>query len=118
VNKVGSARPTLTWRSTLAAGTRVNLERCDPVRTVAVVNASILPSGEMVRNVDFTPPVDGIRGQIDRFTRAAANVAVEARRLSEVLFGDYMATNMLVLGVAYQAGLLPLTGGPSSRPSA
>jgi indolepyruvate ferredoxin oxidoreductase len=94
----------------LAAGTRVNLDRCDPGRTVAVVNTSVLPSGEMVRNVDFTPPVAAIRGQIDQFTRADANVAVDARRLSEGLFGDFMATNMLVLGVAYQGGLLPLTG--------
>ena len=53
--------------------------------------------------------------QIDRFTRAHANVAVDARRLSEGLFGDYMATNMLVLGVAYQAGLLPLTGAAIER---
>jgi indolepyruvate ferredoxin oxidoreductase len=63
----------------------------------------------MVRNVDFAPPVDAIRGQIDRVTRAGASVAVDARRLAEALFGDYMATNMLVLGVAYQAGLLPLS---------
>jgi indolepyruvate ferredoxin oxidoreductase len=93
----------------LAAGSRVNLDRCDPTRTVAVVNTSVLPSGEMVRNVDFTPPVDLIRAQIDRFTRADASVAVDARRLAEGLFADYMTTNMLVLGVAYQAGLLPLT---------
>jgi indolepyruvate ferredoxin oxidoreductase len=93
----------------LAAGTRVNLDRCDPARTVAVVNASVLPSGEMVRRVDFSPPVEAIRAQIDRYTRADLNVSVDARRLAEGLFGDYMATNMLVLGVAYQAGLLPLT---------
>ena len=90
-NKVGFGQADLYLAlDLLAAGTRVNLERCDPARTVAVVNTSILPSGEMVRNVDFTPPVDAIRGQIDRFTRAGANVAVDARRLSEGLFGDYM----------------------------
>jgi indolepyruvate ferredoxin oxidoreductase len=110
-NKVGLGRADLYLAlDLLAAGTRVNLDRCDPARTVAVVNSSVLPSGEMVRNADFTPPVDAIRAQIDRFTRPEANVVVDARRLSEGLFGDYMATNMLVLGVAYQAGLLPLTG--------
>ena len=109
-NKIGFGQADLYLAlDLLAAGTRVNLERCDPARTVAVVNASILPSGEMVRNVDFTPPVDAIRGQIDRFTRAGDNVAVDARRLSEGLFGDYLPANMLVLGVAYQAGRLPLT---------
>jgi indolepyruvate ferredoxin oxidoreductase len=37
------------------------------------------------------------------------SVSVEARRLTEVLFGDYMATNLFTLGVAYQVGLLPLS---------
>ena len=110
-NKVGLGRADLYLAlDLLAAGTRVNLDRCDPARTVAVVNSSVLPSGEMVRNVDFTPPVGAIRAQIDRHTRADANVVVDAWRLSEGLFGDYVTTNMLVLGVAYQAGLLPLTG--------
>jgi indolepyruvate ferredoxin oxidoreductase len=110
-NKVGLGRADLYLAlDLLAAGARVNLDRCDPARTVAVVNSSVLPSGEMVRNVDFAPPVGAIRDQIDRFTRSEANVVVDARRLAEGLFGDYMATNMLVLGVAYQAGLLPLTG--------
>ncbi|HWC02181.1 MAG TPA: indolepyruvate ferredoxin oxidoreductase family protein [Methylomirabilota bacterium] len=110
-NKVGLGRADLYLAlDLLAAGTRVNLDRCDPARTVAVVNSSVLPSGEMVRNVDFTPPVTAIRAQIDRWTRADANVTIDARRLAEGLFGDYMTTNMLVLGVAYQAGLLPLTG--------
>jgi indolepyruvate ferredoxin oxidoreductase len=109
-NKVGVGRADLYLAlDLLAAGTRVNLDRCDPDRTVAVVNTSVLPSGEMVRNVDFAPPVAAIRAQIDRYTRADANVGVDARRLAEDLFGDYMTTNMLVLGVAYQAGLLPLS---------
>jgi indolepyruvate ferredoxin oxidoreductase len=108
-NKVGVGRADLYLAlDLLAAGTRVNLDRCDPDGTVAVVNASVLPSGEMVRQVDFAPPVEAIRAQIDRYTRGDANVAVDARRLAEGLFGDYMTTNMLVLGVAYQAGLLPL----------
>jgi indolepyruvate ferredoxin oxidoreductase len=115
-NKVGLGRADLYLAlDLLAAGTRVNLDRCDPARTVAVVNASVLPSGEMVRNVDFTPPIAAIRAQIDRHTRADANVAVDARRLSEGLFGDYMTTNVFVLGVAYQAGLLPLTRAAIER---
>ena len=77
---------------------------------MAVVNTSVLPSGEMVRDVDVHAA-----GRRDPRARSSASrgpaphVAVDARRLSEALFGDYMATNMLVLGVAYQSGLLPLT---------
>jgi indolepyruvate ferredoxin oxidoreductase len=36
-------------------------------------------------------------------------VKVEARRIAEALFGDHMATNVLALGVAAQAGLLPVS---------
>ncbi|MDR7406139.1 MAG: hypothetical protein QN199_05080, partial [Armatimonadota bacterium] len=39
---------------------------------------------------------------------AAGSVYVEGRRLAEALFGDYLATNLFVLGVAYQAGTVPL----------
>jgi indolepyruvate ferredoxin oxidoreductase len=109
-NKVGLGQADLYLAlDLLAAGARGNLDRCDPDRTVAVVNTGVLPSGEMVRDAGFTPPVEAIRAQIDRFTRGDANVAVDARRLSEGLFGDYMTTNVFVLGVAYQAGRLPLS---------
>src|SRR4029453_1135589 len=109
-NKVGLGRADLYLAlDLLAAGTRVNLDRCDPARTVAGVNASALPSGGRGRGGGLGRPAAAIRAQIDRYTQAPANVAVDARALAEGLFGDYVATNMLVLGVAYQAGLLPLT---------
>src|SRR4029453_4664584 len=93
-NKVGLGRADFYLAlDLLAAGTRVNLDRCDPARTVAVVNASVLPSGEMVRDVSFVPPVAAIRAQIDRYTQAPANVAVDARGLAEGFLGDYVATN-------------------------
>jgi indolepyruvate ferredoxin oxidoreductase len=115
-NKVGLGQADLYLAlDLLAAGTRVNLDRCDPGRTAAVVNTGVLPSGEMVRDVGFTPPVDAICRQIARYTRPDRTVAVDARRLAEGLFGDYLATNMLVLGVAYQAGLLPLSAGAIER---
>jgi indolepyruvate ferredoxin oxidoreductase len=50
-----------------------------------------------------------MKDSIARYTNAAPNVSVEARRLAEGLFGDYMATNMFALGVAYQSGLLPIS---------
>jgi indolepyruvate ferredoxin oxidoreductase len=109
-NRVGAGRADLYLAFDLmAAATRVNLDRCDPARTAAVVNTTLLPSGEMVRSVAFAPPVAAMKAAIARFTDAARSVSVDARRLAEGLFGDYMATNMLALGVAYQAGLLPLS---------
>jgi len=87
----------------------MNLDRCDPDRTSAVVNTTLLPSGEMVRHAKAAPDAARLTASILRFSHAARCTSVDARRLAEGLFGDYMATNVLLLGVAYQSGLLPLS---------
>ena len=108
-NKVGAGKADLYLAFDLmAASTRVNLDRCDSGRTAAVVNTTLLPSGEMVRDVWFSPPVEAMKAAIARFTGPDQSVWVDARRIAEALFGDYMTTNLFALGVAYQAGLLPL----------
>ena len=43
-------------------------------------------------------------------TRKADNVFLDGQQLAEGLFGDSMATNMFMVGVAYQAGALPVAG--------
>jgi indolepyruvate ferredoxin oxidoreductase len=63
----------------------------------------------MIRNVHFVPPVEAMQAAIARHTDPGRTVAVPARELAEALFGDYMAANMLALGAAYQAGLVPLS---------
>lgn len=93
----------------LAASAPLNLARCDPERTAAVVNTTVLPSGEMVRQVDVSPDFEGMTASILRFAAPARSVTVDARHLAEGLFGDHMTTNVFTLGVAYQSGLLPLT---------
>jgi indolepyruvate ferredoxin oxidoreductase len=109
-NKVGAGQADLYLAFDLMAGaSRANLDRCDPARTAALVNTTLLPSGEMIRNVHFVPPVEAMQAAIARHTDPARTVAVPARQLAEALFGDYMAANMLALGAAYQAGLLPLS---------
>src|SRR5205807_6215431 len=45
---------------------------------------------------------------INAYTRRGRNVFVDATRLAEGLFASHMAVNIFLLGVAYQAGLLPL----------
>jgi indolepyruvate ferredoxin oxidoreductase len=76
-----------------------------------VVNTTLLPSGEMIRDVHLVPDLDGMVAAIERACRPDRTVKVEARRLAEALFGDYLAANLLALGVACQAGFLPLSPG-------
>ncbi len=109
-NKVGAGQADLYLAFDLmAAANRANLDRCDPERTAAVINTSLLPSGEMVRNVAFDARAEGMEETISRHTNPERKVVVEARRQAETLFGDYMATNVFALGVAHQSGLIPLS---------
>ncbi|MFQ5931687.1 MAG: indolepyruvate ferredoxin oxidoreductase family protein, partial [Nitrospiraceae bacterium] len=111
-NKVGLGKADLYLVFDLMSGAnRVNLDRCDAARTVAVVNTTLLPSGEMIRDLSFEAPIGAMEESVSLFTNSGQNVYVKARRLAETLFGDYMMTNMFTLGVAYQSGLLPLEAG-------
>ena len=108
-NKVGLGKADLYLAlDVLGGATPGNLDRCDPARTGALVTTGVLPTGEMIRDVSFTFSADAVRDSIARHTRPDRTVFVDARRVSEGLFGDHMLTNMFAVGAAYQAGLLPL----------
>jgi indolepyruvate ferredoxin oxidoreductase len=84
-----------------------NLDRCAPERTVTVTNTDLFPTGEQVRDVHVVIDTQRLRGTIAGYCREV--VEVRARWIAEELFGDYMLTNMIALGAAYQHGLLPLS---------
>jgi indolepyruvate ferredoxin oxidoreductase len=87
----------------------VNLDRVHAERTVAVVNTTPAPTGEMIRNNSLLFPTEAaIRRTIDQHTQRERNLYIDAGAIAENLFGDHMMTNIFLLGVAYQAGLLPL----------
>jgi indolepyruvate ferredoxin oxidoreductase len=68
-----------------------------------------VPTGQMVTQVASAfPDVSGLTGALDRATRSAANLYLDSLHLSEALFGDHMPAGLLLLGAAYQAGLVPL----------
>src|SRR5499427_4149673 len=111
-NKVGLARADLYLAFDLmAAADRTNLDRCDPERTAAVLNTTLLPSGELIRNVEKEAPVEPMIRAILKFCDSERSVEVPGRELAEALFGDYMAANIFTVGYAYQAGLLPISAG-------
>ncbi len=110
-NKVGMGTADLYLALDALGGvTPVNLDRTHPERTVAVVNTTPSPTGEMIRNNSLMFPSEAaIRHTLDPHTRSERNLYVDAGTLAESLFGDHMATNIFLLGVAYQAGLIPLS---------
>ena len=109
-SRIGTAQADLYLGLDLLVSTATqNLARADPERTVAVVSTSKVPTGQMVTQVDSAfPEVGGLTRALDRLTRASGNLYLDSLRISEALFGDHMPAGLLLLGAAYQAGLLPL----------
>ena len=86
-----------------------NLDKCLPERTIAVVSTSATPTGQIVsnRHVQF-PAIRPLTQGLDRVTRKEHNVYLDGQALAEGLFADSMATNLFMVGVAFQAGTIPL----------
>jgi len=96
----------------LGAAEAKNLRVAHPDRTVAVVSTGAVATGKMVVDTaERFPELSSQLDQIERVTQAERNVYLDAQGLSERLFGSDLAQNMLVLGAAYQHGLLPVSLG-------
>ncbi|WP_308253131.1 DUF6537 domain-containing protein [Pseudonocardia sp. ICBG601] len=79
-----------------------------PGHTVAIVNTSLVPTAAMVTGRVVLPgSTDDAVERIGAVTRDL--LAVDAQTLSEALFDDHLPTNMLLLGAAYQHGVLPVS---------
>jgi indolepyruvate ferredoxin oxidoreductase len=94
----------------LVATSPTNLDHARPDKTIAVISTSQVPTGAMVTHTEVHFPEAGaLRQSIDRVTRKDENVYLDALGLAEQLFGDHMASNMIVLGAAYQAGAIAVS---------
>jgi indolepyruvate ferredoxin oxidoreductase len=79
-----------------------------PDRTVAVLNLAEVPTASMLRAPGARYPLaSGLRARIARTTRADEMVCVDAQAIAEHLTGDHLAANLVLVGAAFQAGLLP-----------
>ena len=87
-----------------------NLECCDPGRTVALVNSKEILTGEAIRQgLTVLSPDGGYLEAIRRGTRRKDCEFVNASALAESLFGGHIFSNLFLVGVAYQRGLIPLS---------
>jgi len=67
-----------------------------------------VPTASMLRARDSSYPLSsGLRARIARTTRSDAMVCVDAQAVAEQLTGDHLAANLVLVGAAFQAGLLP-----------
>ncbi|MEQ1879691.1 MAG: indolepyruvate ferredoxin oxidoreductase family protein [Burkholderiales bacterium] len=92
----------------LTAGAPDAISKTRPGRTVAVINTHEQPSGPFAQNADWQFPSVKIRALIDESVGGRSHF-VDATRLATALLGDTIATNLFMLGFAFQKGLIPLS---------
>jgi len=77
--------------------------------TRAVVNLHQQMTGDFTRNANFIFPAQSLRRTISKGVGEDNAFFVDATRIATALMGDSIATNMFMLGVAYQRGLIPVS---------
>ena len=85
-----------------------SLARLEPGTSRAIVNTHETITGEFTRHPDIAFPSHTLRLSIEAGAGAEACDFIEATRIATALLGDSIATNMFMLGYAYQQGLVPI----------
>ena len=94
----------------LVASGDLALNVMHPERTRVIVNTHEQITGQFARDPDLAFPTDSIVERIKR-TAGAGNVQLlDATRIATRLLGDAIASNLFLLGFAYQRGLVPVSG--------
>ncbi len=103
----GSARLLLGCDLVVASGFEA-LAKCDAGRTRAVVNAQESMTATFLRQPDLLFPGADMKRAIDEAV-GGQSLYAGASRLATALVGDSIGANLLLLGIAYQNGLVPVS---------
>ncbi|MFI5030431.1 MAG: indolepyruvate ferredoxin oxidoreductase family protein [Reyranellales bacterium] len=87
------------------------LAKLEPGASQAIVNTHETITGEFTRRPDLAFPSNTLKLSIEAAAGANACDFLEASRLATALMGDSIATNLFMLGYAYQKGLIPIGHG-------
>ncbi|MEN3278529.1 MAG: indolepyruvate ferredoxin oxidoreductase [Massilia sp.] len=92
----------------IVTASRDALSRMGEGRTWAAVNSTGATTAAFVKNPDWQFPAEGSRGAILQACGANNVDFVDAGQIATALMGDAIATNMFMLGYAFQKGHVPL----------
>ncbi len=81
----------------------------DPQRTRAVVNSYKMMSGDFTRISDLKFPGSELQSVIEKSVNAKQLTFVNSNHYAEHLFGDTIAANFFMIGIALQKGYLPIS---------
>ncbi|RJX78889.1 indolepyruvate ferredoxin oxidoreductase family protein [Pseudomonas sp. LS-2] len=85
------------------------IAKLNSAKSHAVVNSQQTPTAEFTRNPDAEFPADAMMQTIIEAVGEEKTHFVQATDLATRLMGDSIASNLFMLGYAFQLGLIPLT---------
>ncbi|MCZ0736776.1 indolepyruvate ferredoxin oxidoreductase family protein [Phreatobacter sp. AB_2022a] len=109
----GSADLVLSGDIVIAGGKKA-LASMRPETKVVVNTAEMLP-GQFTRNADFSLPSERLKRAIVSHASRETTHLVDAQRLATALMGNSIASNLFLVGYAYQIGALPLSAEAIER---
>lgn len=100
---------TLLGCDIVVAGSRKSLAAVRPGESRVFINLHETFPGDFTRSADFSLPSRRLRHAIDERAGAGRTHFVDAEKFATKLVGDAIATNMLMVGFAWQLGGLPVS---------
>ncbi len=112
-NRLGEAQADLLLAfDQLTAASDKGLLTADPERTTVVGSTTSTPTGDMITHLDITMPgAEDLASRIAGLTWAEHQHWADAAAVTRRLFGSTTTANMFVVGMAVQAGCLPIDPG-------
>ncbi len=92
----------------LTSGSHDAISKMRAGRTRAVVNTHQQPTGHFAKDADWTFPIEQVQALINDSVDNHSDF-IDATKLATALMGDSIATNLFMLGFAFQKGAIPLS---------
>ena len=92
----------------VVAAAKETMTLCESSRTHGVINTHLIPIADFIMNRDFNFQSRKVNHVLETALRKDSSF-FDFTKPAEILLGDSIATNMMMMGYAYQKGLLPLS---------
>jgi indolepyruvate ferredoxin oxidoreductase len=116
-NRLGSGQADLVLAfDALVAASPNGLAVADPLRTAVVGSISPTPTGAMIARPSLgLPGAATLEERLAAVTREGKRYWADAAGITTALFGDAVTANLYVVGMAVQAGCLPIRSASIER---
>jgi indolepyruvate ferredoxin oxidoreductase len=92
----------------VVAASKDTITLCESGRTIGIINNHVIPTADFILNRDFNFQNRKVNSVLETALRKESSF-FDFTRPAEMLLGDSIATNIMMMGYAYQKGLLPLS---------